>query len=283
MNNWGELKNRTNFNTYRFKNKTVIIYDDHRSILNVLYFGVNRGFFSKPPNIITFDFHDDCKQLKGHQLSTIKRLFLQSPDLKEFWSFVEFELSTLDDDWIKAGCECGLIENVINIGADTPMNLDSDEINEYKDHKNKIHDLLVLPHLDDALSYYHGIFDSALGDPRYNRALEILQLDEKKDCTFNEGSIYPFVLDFDMDCFSVQCVNEQIAWPETVFVEKYVRNRKGNPLSPQDFIKKLMQRCEIITICREPTHCGSIGESNKVLRYLDKYIFEGNLNTEPSI
>lgn len=45
------------------------------------------------------------------------------------------------------------------------------------------------------------------------------------------------------------------------------------------FMREIISRCQFITICREPGCCGGIGESNKILEYLDQYLFEGNLGT----
>ena len=86
----------------------------------------------------------------------------------------------------------------------------------------------------------------------------------------------PIVLDFDLDCFTTECENNVYAWPEAIFREKYYDNEEV-----RHFMHKLINRSTIITICREPTCCGGLGESNKILGYLDCYFFDGCLDTIP--
>jgi hypothetical protein len=71
-----------------------------------------------------------------------------------------------------------------------------------------------------------------------------------------------------------------MAWPESMFLEE-LNSRCGfyDEITPLDFIYNLIDRCEFITIAMEPNSCGNFGESFKILRYLDKYIFQGNLGT----
>lgn len=47
----------------------------------------------------------------------------------------------------------------------------------------------------------------------------------------------------------------------------------------RDFMRCLIKRSEITTICLEPFYCGGYKESIQILEYLDKYIFEGKLQT----
>jgi len=67
-----------------------------------------------------------------------------------------------------------------------------------------------------------------------------------------------------------------MAWSEIIFDERYVDNYKV-----KDMIDCLINRATLITICREPGCCGGIGESNKILSYLDRYFFNGELHTQP--
>ena len=50
-----------NVNTYNYRDKHVVLYDDHRNILNVIFESTKLNLFSeKVPNIIYFDHHDDA-------------------------------------------------------------------------------------------------------------------------------------------------------------------------------------------------------------------------------
>lgn len=82
-------------------------------------------------------------------------------------------------------------------------------------------------------------------------------------------------MDFDLDCFTSECRETTIAWAEKIFKEEYSDNFKT-----ADFMQQLISRCQFITICKESKCCGGLGESNKILSYLDRYIFDGSLGTE---
>ena len=64
-----ELSWRTNINTYTFRGKHIILYDDHRTLLNILFEAKKLGEFAETPNLIYFDLHDDaCTLLPKSQL-----------------------------------------------------------------------------------------------------------------------------------------------------------------------------------------------------------------------
>ncbi len=85
-----------------------------------------------------------------------------------------------------------------------------------------------------------------------------------------EPITHPYILDFDPDCFATECVDGEhiMAWPGTIFYEKYVGNYKVKGL-----MDALINNTSLITICREPECCGGIGEAHKILSYLDDYFF----------
>lgn len=60
--------------------------------------------------------------------------------------------------------------------------------------------------------------------------------------------------------------------------DKYVGDFKVHTV-----MNRLITEATLITICREPSCCGGIGESNKILSYLDKYFFNEGLQTQPII
>lgn len=84
----------------------------------------------------------------------------------------------------------------------------------------------------------------------------------------------PYVLDFDLDCFTGEIEDTILAWPEAIFYKRYCSKD-----SIWGFLQKTMQKAAFITICREPKCCGGLGEANKILSYLDKYFFDGQLHT----
>ena len=47
-----ELSWRTNINTYTFRGKYIVLYDDHRTLLNILFEAKKLGEFAETPNLI---------------------------------------------------------------------------------------------------------------------------------------------------------------------------------------------------------------------------------------
>ena len=50
-----ELSWRTNINTYTFRGKYIVLYDDHRTLLNILFEAKKLGEFAETPNLIYFE------------------------------------------------------------------------------------------------------------------------------------------------------------------------------------------------------------------------------------
>jgi len=275
------LSNHTNIEVYSFHDKYIILYDDHRSILNVLFETKKLGLFSTTPNIIFFDKHDDAcnPQINAKDLFEkwgIERI--EDVSSRDFWSFVEFDLSGLDDDWLLAGMELGLINHAVVIGQTENSNM-RDLNNLFESSDGEVHELFDIYHLNYSLGSRGCLGDNVIKEPYYENVRNIFEYDQPpygRYDKFSKEVTNPIVLDFDLDCFTTECENNVYAWPEAIFREKYYDNEEV-----RHFMHKLINRSTIITICREPKCCGGLGESNKILGYLDKYFFDGWLRMTP--
>lgn len=279
----GELTYRSNIEVYRYNEKYIIVYDDHRYILNVLFEAFKLGMFDCCPNIIYFDRHDDAcnPQIKKSEL--LKRwgvTELKDVSSPNFWSFVEFDLGYLDDDWLLAGMELGLINNSVVIGQQDNSNIRALN-NRFVSTDGKTHELYSISHLNTSLGCRGCLGDNVIKEPYYTAVRNIFEYNQPpygRDNKFSKEATTPFILDFDLDCFTTECEEKIYAWPETIFRRMYYEHNEV-----QFFMREIISRCQFITICREPECCGGIGESNKILEYLDQYLFEGNLGTIPII
>ena len=275
------LSFHTNIETYAFHDKYVVIYDDHRSVLNVLFEAKKLGVFKTTPNLIFFDRHDDACNPEIHS----KDLFetwgvyrIEDVSSKEFWSFVEFDLSGLDDDWLLAGMELDLINHAVVVGQHENNNIKSMN-NRYESTDGKFHELFDIPHLNWSIGSRGCLGDNVIKQPFYENVRNIFEYNQPPYGSYDKFSTevtIPFVLDFDLDCFTTECEDNTFAWPEAIFRDKYVDND-----DVKCFMQRIIERSSIITICREPDCCGGLGESNKLLWYLDKYFFDGCLKTSP--
>lgn len=275
------LSNHTNIEVYSFHDKYIILYDDHRSILNVLFETKKLGLFSTTPNMIFFDKHDDAcnPQINAKDLFEkwgVERI--EDVSSRDFWSFVEFDLSGLDDDWLLAGMELGLINHAVVIGQTENSNM-RDLNNLFESSDGEVHELFDIYHLNYSLGSRGCLGDNVIKEPYYENVRNIFKYNQppyERYDKFSKEMTNPIVLDFDLDCFTTECENNVFAWPEAIFREKYYDNGEV-----RHFMHKLINRSTIITISREPACCGGLGESNKILGYLDHYLFDGCLDTIP--
>lgn len=262
----GTLVARANYNVYEINDeKSVVLYDDHRSILNVLnefrknYDETNRshgyGGTYSVPNIFFFDRHDDARELPDAKKQSI--LSLDKDNERDFWNFVEFDASSLDDDWVCLAMELNLVKNVVVFG-----NTENDNIKnmvpiplserEFSTNPQQSHRYIGKDGVEHVLFSFESAFDIDYVTEKSNVQIENI---------LNSEEIY--ILDFDLDCFS----DGKVCWDEEkikLFCE-----------SPKT--RELVDFAGLVTICREPKCCGGVGQSNKILEYLDKYLFKGRL------
>lgn len=271
----GEISNRTNINHKRTQLNEVIIYEDHRTILNVLFLLKKKSNEFSPVDIIMFDKHDDFKNLKSSTLDRVKK-FLDDPSEIKLNQLVEFEISFLDDDWVKCGMELGLINNVFLFNAkDTHVrNFEEYETNSFG---NKF--LYNIGDVWDSISDRGALGDIANQDyDRLRRSLNWKKLESGK-LGFG-GKMNPFVFDIDLDCFSTEVLDRTISIPRKILYEKLSSKEDLKNVeysSTIDFVRDLITKSEVVTICLESNFCGGIREAQKIFNSIDDLLFDGEL------
>lgn len=273
-----ELNGRVNVMTRQtVGGKLVVIYDDHRWLLNVL-FAASKHI--EHPNLITFDAHDDAAQCakKTVLLKQIGVEDLKNATAKQFGAFVDYDQREDDGGWLTTAMELNLIDSVVNIGNKHGHNFeDMNGIYESEDDvEHKVFEL------SQNLDYELGP-RGKLGDTcREEECRELRDFFGIEH--FYIGVHYmaikePYILDFDLDFFTMSSDDQPThGWTERVFNRRFPMN------SEQDlFLRKLIRNAHIITICREPDYCGSLGDSNRILSLLDRYYFEGQLGTDVTL
>lgn len=264
----------TGIEHYSYGDKDILVFDDHRTSLGVIYEASKLGMFGEQiPNLVTFDYHEDCCDA-GKQSELLKKIGVENlmdATSRQFWSFVEFDLSKVDDDWIAAAQELNLVKDVTIIGNEANHNVDNNEV--IVDESGNQHRRFSIPHLSFSLGNRGCLGDSMLKEPYYQTIRDTFQF---KNGRFENASVYPYVLDIDLDCFTGEIREKTMRWPEQFFFNEFMGNHKT-----RRFITALIERASFVTISREPGCCGGMGESNKILQYIDRHWFEGALNTMP--
>lgn len=272
----GDLVHRVNVMTrYPFdQRKPVIIYDDHRWLLNVLFKIQKDGLLHTPPKLVFFDSHDDAghTQKKSELLTQIGVDKLFDASEKAFSGFVDYDIGADDGNWLSVACELNLVSDVVVIGDKYSHNFE--KMNGlYISEEGIEHHLFNLSEdLEHELGGRGSLGDHARGE-EFQSIREFFSIQYGYEYA-RVGDMSPFILDFDLDFFTLYTNEGTIPWPLRIW-EKHFSN-----ISPgAHFMRSMIQKAMVVTICREPDFCDGIGGSNYNLQNLDNYFFEGQLGT----
>lgn len=267
-----DLSKRSNIITKRTYNSEVVLYEDHRTILNVLYFLKTNEFANFPIDLFMFDDHDDFLRPSESALRKIAEFNAETPTEREFWNFTEFDLKTLDDDWVKAGMELGLINNVFLFHSSQASYSFSDSYQTQNFGEKRVYNMGAVW---DALTF-HGSLDDFSNEAAYGQLWEDMGWvkDGNKFAFSRESN---FIVDFDLDCFSAFIVDKNYAIPEEILLknfEEYRRSENHYYGKAADFVKKLIEKSVLTTVCFENSSCGGIRESHKIFETFDYLFFD---------
>lgn len=272
----GELSQRVNVTThYPFDGqKIIIIYDDHRWLLNVLYKIQKDGLLPGPPKLVFFDSHDDAgrTEKKSELLAHIGVENLFDATEKAFSSFVDYDIRTDDGNWLSVACELNLVSDAVVIGNKYNDNIEMMN-NTYTSEDGTTHRLFEL---SSDLAAELGCRGS-LGDRA--RDGEFCEIRKFFNSQYGHryarvGEMTSFVLDFDLDFFTLDTEEGTMAWTHNIWKKHFDLGKPG-----ATFIHDLIGKAIVITVCREPDYCGGIAGSNYNLQNLDNYFFNGQLGT----
>jgi hypothetical protein len=269
-----EISQRANINHKITSTNNVVIYEDHRTILNVLFHLKEKRKIEEPLDLVMFDNHDDFCHPRPAALKKLSS-FLKKPTKEKLNQIVEFDLSSLDDDWVKFGMELGLIGNVFLFNSDE-SNVHFRE--EYETKKNGTKYLYNLGDVWSALGY-HGL----LNDPIKSEYKQLLtdfgwELVEGK-YRFSQNR-KKYVFDIDLDCFSTRILDKTIAIPEDIIIKRLTKFSHPSYhyyYSSQNFMKDLIKDSELVTLCFENGCCGGIREAHKIFNMVDYILFDNEL------
>lgn len=269
-----EIAQRSNINHKSTSENEVIIFEDHRTIINVLYFLIEKRDLKESVDLIMFDNHDDYCHPREN---TVKKIveFLKNPNTEELNQIVEFDLNPLDDDWVKVGMELGLINNVFL------FNSDETRVGFREEYETQTYGTKYLYNLGDVWSAlgYHGYLNDPIKDE-----YQVLWDDfgwELKDGKFDfKEDRRKFVFDIDLDCFSTRIMDKTIAIPEEIIIERLTQHSRASYhyyYSSQQFMKELIRRAEMVTMCYENGCCGGIREAHKIFNMVDYVLFDNEI------
>jgi hypothetical protein len=236
-----------------------------------------------PATLVYFDYHaDDRAPPANQQLRDLLHKYRQDiQNEREFWSFVEWEVSSGDGDWLKIGMELGLIGDAISIGC-CRDNGPAIKSQHYDDHTTQRHHIYDVGHIWDGVPrcWLADTVRIATLSPIW-QLMGWCQADHKFGFLAKPDELSPIVLDFDLDCFSTPGPEGHIPWPIDYFAKLF-----GRPLNaelyqsvrtPADFLQQLSARAKFITIARESAYCGGYAASDLIMSCLDGLLFNNKL------
>lgn len=268
-----DLNHRANFQVLSGVDVPVVLYEDHRSILVALWHARRKEIFEEPRTLITFDLHDDCKSPRPEARERALSFRDGAGDERDFFSFVEWDLSVLDDDWVTIAMDLNLVKDVVNIGAEHHSNLEGLQT-EIADQAGTKHNVWRIPHLWDAMRGHGDLVDRARSG-ELKGLWDALYWQPTSLGVHHDGR---FILDFDLDCFSMQGPHERrLAWPSDIMVNLFRSKEAHDKPSAEDVLRQIMEQSDFVTIARESPYCGGVAESDQILATLDEVLFGGRL------
>jgi hypothetical protein len=277
-----DLGHRANILYYDILGKPLLVYEDHRTTTFVLWHAMHVAHkLEAPPLLLYFDRHDDAKQPQS--LDVIRQLRQEPGSKEKVHEFVEWGLSVLDDDWLIAAMELGLVGDAINIGADDTPNLPQFET-IHTDHLGVEHRIWALPHLWHAFDYQQPLSDTAR-EAEFRGIWDALRWEPGRHPPFatHEGAP-PVVLDFDLDFLAGHFAERIMAWPSDTIHAAFTRMStydRTEGWSAARFLEAIEPRVAFRTVARESDHCGGTEESQSVLAALDAVLWYGELFRPP--
>jgi len=269
-----ELTQRCNVMRREWNGKSIIIYDDHRWLLNVLFFLRKNNMLLKP-NIVFFDAHDDAAPCgkKSQLLAKIGAASLEEATEKQFLSFVDYDTRIDDGGWVTTACELDMVGDVVCIGNRYNDNIDLLQNGIYTSEDGIKHQLFELSENLEFEMGGRGKLGDSIKDKECKAIRRFFESGEKY--YHGIGEMAPFILDFDLDFFTLEVQNG----PNIPWSHKTMEAKLPSYGECAQFMWHLLHQAELITICREPDCCGTLGNSNRILELLDSYWFEGALGT----
>jgi hypothetical protein len=260
----------------RYRDSTVVIHDDDRWILPVVLAAQNDGLINPSATLISFDQHHDALDVRAG-ISPLVKLRKEGCPSTDFLKVVKEHLSSLDDDWIKAGMELDLFSDAVVFGVARG----GDRIpRQYKDHMACLHKVLLEYSLPGHSLGYHGNLSDIARHEELRDLWDVLRWQPAKGQFAFHHDAPQLVVNIDLDCFAVYWRDFAFPWPDEVFEDHFEK--------PSDyfgttgftggwFIRELLARAPIITIAREPSCCGSDAKADEILEKVDRFVFGGEL------
>jgi hypothetical protein len=253
------------------------LHNDHRWTVPLIAQAQEDRFIPRPCHLIMFDRHHDA--LTPSCLTEIHRIRSKGPNLIDLVNLCESHLRPLDDDWIKAAMELGLVDHAVIFGVEgKPLGNEFD----FNDHRGQRHRIIVLGSVRTALQHEGDLSDIARRD-ELRELWSILGWTQRDETfTFATGGAKSF-LTIDLGCFVVSWREYLFPWPEEVYTNEFHSpstywSTKG--WTAKTFLHGLLDNAGVLDIARDLCFCGGDDKADRILDDLNQHVFDGTFQLE---
>ncbi len=229
------------------------LFDPHRLALPAWALAIEEQ--RRPALLVTLDRHFDLVPP-----ADLDHLPPDDADLRALDEYARWTLDVRNYDHVIAAMETGLVGDVIAIARGRPRGAFDDEV--WTDRRGRAHRVVRAPTVDRLADAFGT--DDAAPESREARAL----IESAQD----------IILDVDLDCFTTMSdadPTEVVPWPRDLI------RRHLLPHGSEAFWSTVLARTRVLTIAREPAHCGGILAANRLFEDMAEVLFRELLDVEP--
>jgi hypothetical protein len=269
-----QLPARENLSEWTVGGVRFVLHEDHRWLLPIAHAAQEQGLLPKPCTLVMFDLHHDALEPRCLPGLRAARERLTVNDVVRLCGQ---NLSSNDDDWLKAGMELRMFGDAVIFGVEDTS--DRDRYRTYRADLAREHTIDMLERPGSALGYQGSLSDRARSGA-LERIWNVLGW-QILDCVFEFLPDQPrILLTIDLDYFAVRWDDYTFPWPDEVFNKEFLAASDYSSTqgwTGKAFLRGLVEKAGLVAICRESACTGGLEKSRFILSKLDEYVFDGDL------
>jgi hypothetical protein len=277
--NLSDLEEIDELRQISFGERECFLHKEHRWVLPIIFYKQKENILPYPCTLVTFDAHHDSLDPTCSCKEDILRIRKLEITFDEIVHLCQEKLSDRDDDWIKAGMELGLINDVVIFGVEDGAG--NGNLKKYEDQQGIIHKIKLLGLPREELDY-QGDLSDIIRSEALSEFWKILGWQCTSQFSFVEDE-RKILLDFDLDCFIVRWRGYHFPWPEEVFKKEFpapLNHRPTSGWTGKGFLNGLINKAALITIAREPDFCHGEKKATEILGKVNHFLFDDKLNLD---
>ena len=246
----------------------LVIYDDHRAILPVLWEARRTGVIDDLATLMIWDAHIDAAIVKN-EIENASTKLAKDSTLQDAYCYASLSVGSNDGSWIIPAMEAGLVGEVVYSYRQHDISADKQE---YEDSSGRLHRFYDIGSVRSSLEHQGSLVDVVCHE-KHQTLWNALSWDAGK-CSFTDNP--NLVLDIDLDAFFFRGTHGKYVWREEMFVDEFAHRFPNAPSdhvpSVDFFLQMLLSKVRLITIAREPQMMHSQMEMHEIWSNINRYV-----------